>query len=144
MEHRQTLWGALTCADQGLTDRDRRNQWVATGWSFAWMLTFLAATLLIEKELVSGNALWGVALVPTIVGVGAILVYRRFLVQADELQRKIQLGALASGFGVALVGSFGLELIEEAGGFGFALSAPMIPAILAYVIAILVSVRRFS
>ena len=47
-----------------------------------------------------------------------MLAYRRFLQNADELQRRIQLEALALGFGAALVGAAAYRLLERAGAIG--------------------------
>ena len=144
MERRQTLWGLLTCADDGLTEQDRRNQWVATAWVLAWGLAFAGASLLLGRELVVGPGRWAIAIVPTLIGLGAFLVYRRFLVQADELQQKIQLHGLAFGFGVGVIGSVGLELLEDASGMAFNTSTPMVLMVAAYAIAIFRGLRRYS
>ena len=47
-------------------------------------------------------------------GLGMILSYLRHLKDMDELQRKIQLDALAVSMGVALVGSFSYSLMVTA------------------------------
>ena len=44
-----------------------------------------------------------------------MLAFRRFLREADELQRRIQLEALALGFGAAVVGAAAYRLLERAG-----------------------------
>lgn len=48
------------------------------------------------------------------IGIGMILSYLRHLKSMDELQRKIQLDALAIAMGVALVGSFSYSLMVTA------------------------------
>jgi len=96
------------------TDKDRRNQRLVVAWSLAWASTFLAATYGIEADRIGSDAL---ALLATIgvavVGLGTLLVFRRFLRDADELMRKIQLDALAIAVGVGLVAGFSLSLIER-------------------------------
>ena len=74
MERRQTLWRMLACGGDGLTEQDRRNQWVATAWALGWGLAFLGATMLLEWEVVVGPGRWAVAIFPTLIGVGAFLV----------------------------------------------------------------------
>lgn len=46
---------------------------------------------------------------------GWLVSFGRFLRQADELQRSIQLQALALGFGVGLFAGFGYRLLEGLG-----------------------------
>mgnify|MGYP001950570376 CR=1 FL=1 len=50
-------------------------------------------------------------LVTTALGVATVFVYVKFLHEAEELQRKIQLEALALGFGVGLVGTLCLPFL---------------------------------
>lgn len=143
MENQRSWWEWMTCSGQ-LTERDRRNQWVAVGWIFIWSLTFVVASFLLKKDLVSGPARWGVAIFPTLVGIGTIMVYRRFLVQADELQRKIQLDALAFGFGVGVIGSVGLKLLQRVSGYEFEITDPMLLMVVAYSLAAVTGARRYS
>ena len=93
---------------------------------------------------VVGPGRWAVAIFPTLIGVGAFLVYRRFLVEADELQQKIQLQGLAFGFGVGVIGSVALELVEDASGMAFNVSTPMVLMVAAYAIAVGLGLRRYS
>jgi hypothetical protein len=117
---------------------------VATGWIFIWSLAFVVASYLLKRDLVSGPARWGVAIFPTVLGIGSILVFQRFLSKADELQRKIQLEALAFGFGVGVIGSVGLELLQHAGSPVFDVSSPMLLMVAAYALAIYSGTRRYS
>ena len=45
------------------------------------------------------------------IGLGMIVTFMRYLREVDELQRKIQLDALALSMGVGLVGSFTYSLL---------------------------------
>ena len=54
-------------------------------------------------------------MLPTLLGVGTVFAYRRFLREADELRRKIELDALAMSVGAGLVGGVALWLFERAG-----------------------------
>jgi len=132
----------MTCSGH-LTERDRRNQLVVTGWIFLWSVGFVVASYLLKRELVEGTLKWAVAILPTVIGLGTILVFRRFLAQADELQRKIQLDALALGFGVGVIGSVGLELLQAAGAPAFDPSSVMVLMIVAYSVAAYAGMRRY-
>ena len=44
-----------------------------------------------------------------------ILAYKRFLKELDEMERKIQLDALALSIGVTLVAFGGVSILEKAG-----------------------------
>ena len=143
MENQRSLWERMTCSGQ-LTERDRKNQWVSTGWIFIWSVAFVVASLVLKRELIEGPARWAVAIFPTVLGMGTIMVFQRFLAQADELQRKIQLDALAFGFGVGVIGSVGLELLQRAGAPVFDPSSVMMLMIVAYVAVIFVGSRKYS
>ena len=57
-----------------------------------------------ERPLVApGMLTWLIAIVPVVCGVLVIRSYVRFVREADELQRSIQLNALAISFGITIV-----------------------------------------
>ena len=98
------------------TELDRRNQYRFTAWSFAWALTYVAAswTLKSDRELATPLT-WALVAVPTLLSIVAVFAYLRFLRMADELLRKIQLDGLATGFAAGLVYIIGYQLLEAVG-----------------------------
>ena len=112
-ENKRPLLARL-CGD--MTESDRRNLNRANIWLAFWLVCFAASTFLIKGEVAAtGIAGWIVAAIPLVVGLGAMLAYGRYLRHADELQRRIQLQALALGFGVAFFFGFGYRLLEKVG-----------------------------
>lgn len=83
----------------GVSPNDRRNQrWIL--WStLSWAVAYVAANQMLKRELIAGPVAWILAAVPVLLGIVVLIVYGRFLGQTDELQRLIQLEALALGFG---------------------------------------------
>jgi hypothetical protein len=98
------------------TERDRRNQRRIIGWSFAWTLCWVAGALAIDNGwLAAGAAGVAAAVLSALLGVAMLLAYWRFLREADELRRKIEVEALALAFGVGLVGGIAYWLLGESG-----------------------------
>lgn len=66
-----------------------------------WALSLTGGTYLIKSDLLptGGPISWAVAALPSVVAVFVLIEYVRFLREADELHRLIQLDALAFGFG---------------------------------------------
>jgi hypothetical protein len=65
-----------------------------------WAICFAGARWLTrDDEVLSGAVRWMVATVPAIAGVLLLVAYTRYLREIDELQRTIQLQAMAFGFG---------------------------------------------
>ncbi len=84
-------------------------------WTFAWSMTMVLADKAILYEWHSSALISAIAIVlNAVIGIGMILSYLRHLKYMDELQRKIQLDALAISMGVALVGSFSYSLMVTA------------------------------
>ena len=84
-------------------------------WSVAWSMTMVLADKAILYEWHSSALISAIAIVLNAgIGIGMILSYLRHLKSMDELQRKIQLDALAIAMGVALVGSFSYSLMVTA------------------------------
>ena len=99
----------------GYTPRDARNGWIFSAWSLAVGITYVVATYVLAKTTLPrpiGIALIALALV--CLG-GAVLAFIRFLREADELLRKIQLEALGVAFGAGAVFTLGYRLCERIG-----------------------------
>lgn len=105
--------GLLECG--GTTPRQRRNTALLLGAFLLWAIGFLGATWAITEGTVSGVPSLAVAAVPVILGVLVLFGYRRFLRESDELQRQIQLEALALGLGVGWVAISSYPLFERLG-----------------------------
>ncbi len=136
------MWGILTCGP--LTAEDRRNQWVATGWLLVWQAMFVATVLLADRGTIGGLSLWAAVAATTAVGVATVLVYRRFILHADELMRKIQLDALAIGFGVGMVVAVTLEMVGSVAHLDLTPIHPMLGMVVSYAIAATVAQRRYA
>ncbi len=96
--------------------RDLRNSLRMAAWTLAWGASWAAVARGIKDEwLPTGAPTVAATLVSLGIGLGMILAYRRFLRDADELQRKIQLDALAISLGISVVGSAAYSLLESAG-----------------------------
>ncbi len=111
---RRTWWIWGTCVD--MPERDVRNLRRFTGWALVWAIAFVVATWLLTSGAIASGALsFLVAAIPTCLGLVVVWAYVRYLREADELQRKIHLEALALGFGAGAVFMMGYRLFERAG-----------------------------
>lgn len=106
--------------------RDRANQRrllalivASTTW---WLFAFAATE---SGKIASLGPALGVAGVQAGLGLGLALAYRRFLLETDELRRKIELEGLALGAGIAVAGGFtamllvSADVVSAAAGFAF-------------------------
>ena len=100
----------------GTTPRDRRNEMKLAGISLLWALCFVGGKFLITSDLLpAGPISWLIAALPSVAAVFLLVAYGRFLRQTDELQRLIQLQALALGFGGGFFAICGYSLFQELG-----------------------------
>lgn len=110
--NRDSIW--LRCTDA--TPRDRRHQVRILWMSLAWAVCLVGVALLIKSDLLpAGPIRWLVAALPSVAGLFVLIAYGRYLRQADELERIIQLQALAVGFGGTLLVLVGYGLFERLG-----------------------------
>lgn len=87
-----------------------------TAWSFVWAVSFLGVTWLLRGDNPpTGAAGWALALVPTVIGAVAVFSFLKFLRQADELMRRIQIEALGIAFGASLLMVFATQNLEQIG-----------------------------
>jgi hypothetical protein len=120
---------------------DRR----VTLWAFVWALSYVAATLGIKKEWWPHGATVALVVASALLGFATVLAYRRFLHEADELRRKIELEALAIAFGVGAAGGLTYWLLVASGtvpaaGFVFVLVA----MIVTHPVGVAIGCRRYS
>ena len=83
-------------------------------WGVAWVLATAGAAF-------GPRFLWDFNTLPTMLGVlihigigfGMIRMFRQYLLRLDELQRKIQLDAMALSLGVGVVFGVSYEMLED-------------------------------
>lgn len=106
------LW--LTCGAN--TARDLRNQKRFLWITLAWAVAFVTVSYVIKHGMVGpGPVGWLLALLPSVAILFVFQAFVRFVTEADELQRQIQLRGLALGFGAGWLAICGYPLLEELG-----------------------------
>ena len=124
--------------------RERRQDFRLVGACLAWGVCFVGARWLIRYGTLPGGAIrWLVAALPTVTGVALLAAYARYLREIDELQRAIQLRAMAFGFGGGFLAICGYVTFQPLG-------APQVDPVsllavmpMLYAIAVLVGTGRY-
>ena len=123
---RATWWEAALMI-RGQTAADHRNIRLIWIWSLVWMVGFAAAVIpLTSFPQLRGPFAWLLAMIPIALGVPLIGALLRFLREADEFMRKVQLEGIALGFGAGSVFCVGYHTLEMVG-------APHLPMVFAVV-----------
>ena len=97
-----------------ITAQTKKNTLRLGCWTGAWVLATAGAAF-------GPRFLWDFNTLPTILGVlihigigfGMIRVFKQYLLGLDELQRKIQLDAMALSLGIGLVLGCSYEMLED-------------------------------
>ena len=128
------------------TETDRKNQRHIVAWSVVWILPFLATNFAIESSWIESDTLALAATIGvTALGLGVLFAYRKFLSNADELMRKVQLDALALTVGVGVVAGFSYTLLESASIVGNAEAMNLVMVmVVTYITGVVVGLRRFA
>ena len=85
-----------------------------------WVLAWVGTMILVDKAVLYGwytsayISVMGIV-INAVLGLGVIKTYLGYLRKMDEMQRKIQLDALAFSMGVGFVGSFSYSLLVTTG-----------------------------
>jgi hypothetical protein len=125
--------------------RDRRNLRRFAFWASLWALSFLTSTLGIKRAWWPSAGMFGAVAVTALLGLVAVLLYRRFLLETDELRRKIEVEALALAFGVGLFGGLaGWLLVVGDAVRGTDLIFVFLAMFLTHGASVLVGRRRYS
>jgi hypothetical protein len=130
-----------------ITAQTKKNTLRLFFWTGAWVLATAGAAF-------GPRFLWDFNTLPTILGVlihigigfGMIRIFRQYLLGLDELQRKIQLDAMALTLGVGMVIGVSYELLEDIKLITFEpeISHLIILMSLTFCIGIIVGNRRYQ
>lgn len=131
-----------TC--RNATPKDRRNARRALWWLLAWAVSFVAVSFGLKEAWMSGSvARYAAVSLSIVIGLVAVLAYVRLVREADELQRKIQLEAMALGFGGAFLGNFALALLQHAG-LSVDPGDQFLVAVVFYMIGVILGASRYA
>ncbi len=86
---------------------------------------------------------WLLAVTCAAIGIGGLLAYRRYLIEADELARRIQLEGLAFGFGVGLLIALSYELFDLAGAPSMSAATVGTVLIVSYIVGVIGATLRY-
>lgn len=95
--------------------RDQANIRRFLAWCVTWAIVFTGVDWSLENLDVAPSAASVIALIPTLILCGALWAYLRYLREADELIRRIQLEGVALGFGVGIIFLMARISLEDAG-----------------------------
>lgn len=140
-QKKEPFW--IRCGDT--TPRDRRNVTRLAWTMVVWAVTTLGIARVIEHQLITeGPMLWLLAILPTIAGIFLVLAYARYLREADEMQRAIQLNAFAMAFGGAWLMVSSYKIFEKMGAPEADKSDVVFVMAICYALGCLVGWRRYQ
>jgi hypothetical protein len=116
---------------EGMCERDRLNVNKFKIWAGAFAVTFIVAIIVLGPSpggfRETSLWMWALVFTPFILGIVMVQAYVKFLLEADELIKKIHLEALAIGCGTGIIIGTGFALFsqllgswEDAGAFTWA------------------------
>jgi len=116
-------------------------------WTLIWVLATALATF--GPEYIWENSLFTYAGVGLFLITGAAMIWanRKYLMDQDELQRRMHLEAMSITLGVAVVLGLGLSILDQQDLlFGFDLDFAFITIIISvsYMLSLLINLRRFK
>ena len=130
-----------------ITAQTKKNTLRLGCWTGAWVLATAGAAF-------GPRFLWDFSTLPTMlgalihigIGFGMIRMFRQYLLRLDELQRKIQLDAMALSLGVGVVFGVSYELLEDIKLITFEpeISHLILLMCLTYCIGIILGNRRYQ
>ncbi len=131
-------------ASDAVPPADRRNGRRVMLASLLWATVLVGSTRLLEPGSgPAGFAAWVIAGVCAALGLVALAMFRRFLLDADELTRRIQLEGLAFGFGAGLLFSLTYGLFNDAGAPDVSMTDAGAVLIVGYMAGVLRATRQY-
>jgi hypothetical protein len=122
----KTTWWQAALMIRGQTETDQRNLRLVWIWTIVWAAGFSAVVVALRNAQLQGAFAWVLAMVPFVLGMPTVRAYLRFLREADEFMRKVQLEGIAIGYGAGAILCLGYVVLERLG-------APELPMIAALV-----------
>jgi hypothetical protein len=120
-------WWEAALMIRGQTEADQRNLRLIWIWTAVWGISFSAAMIALKSNpQLQGPFAWLLAVIPIVLGVPTVRTYLRFLREADEFMRKVQLEGIAIGYAVGSLACIGYHTLEHVG-------APELPMIVALI-----------
>jgi drug/metabolite transporter (DMT)-like permease len=124
--------------------RERNIELRLAGACLVWGLCFTGANFLLKRgDVPEGTTRWIVAGLPSFMGIVLLAAYTRYLRDIDELQRAIQLQALALGFGGGFLAICGYMTFVRMGAPAIDLSVALSTMPVFYAIAVLFGSGRY-
>ncbi len=137
-------WWQAALMIRGQTEADQRNLRLIWIWTCAWSGSFAAAlTMLRFNPQLPAAAAWLLAAIPLVLGVPTVRVYLRFLREADEFMRKVQLEGIAIGYAVGSLACIVYFLLERIGAPALPMVVALVPFSLGWAVGSFVVARRY-
>ncbi|RYV01176.1 hypothetical protein SOPP22_16610 [Shewanella sp. OPT22] len=135
---------AIFCA--GLPKRDIQNANRVNLWGLMWAITLCATIFMIEYKWFNHLPYVIIALaINAGTGIAMVLAYKRLLAHLDEMERKIQLDALALSVGITIILYAGGSILEKAEIISHLSPSTLIVSIsLSYVVGLISGRVRYS
>jgi len=142
-----------------ITAQTKKNTLRLFFWSVAWVLAtagwaVISTSAFFEQIAFGSKNLWNFKTLLIIIsvlvhiglGLGMIRAFKQYLLELDELQRKIQLDAMALSLGIGLVLGSSYELLGDIKLIPFQLEIPhlIILMCLTYCVGIILGNRRYQ
>lgn len=137
-------WWQAALMIRGQTEADQRNIGIFTAWCFVWAVVFCAVTFALKSfpEL-QGPLAWMLAMIPIVVGAATVRALLRFLREADEFTRKVQLEGIALGFGAGHLFCVGYFFLERFGAPEISIIFGIVPLAVGWAIGSLLVASRY-
>ncbi|MEM1202247.1 MAG: hypothetical protein AAGN66_03355 [Acidobacteriota bacterium] len=96
--------------------KDHRNMMRLLAALATWAVCFVGSSQLLKRGLIEPSPLgWLVGLTPSVAALVALFAFARYVREADELQRLIQLQAMAVSLGGTFFAIAGYQVLEKLG-----------------------------
>jgi hypothetical protein len=137
-------WWQAALLLRGQTETDDRNIRIFTLWCFACALGFVAIALVRGLHpALQGPLLWLLPIIPIALGLAMLRSFLRFLREADEFARKVQLEGIALGFGAGQLFCLGYFFFKQLGAPELPMVFAMVPMTLGWAVGSLLVAARY-
>jgi hypothetical protein len=129
---------------RGQTAADDRNLKVFNRWCFLWAAGFVLVVLLGKSfKDALGPLSWGLALVPLVMGFPVMRAFLRYLREADEFTRMVQLEGIAMGYGAGFLFGMGYYTLQQFGAPPLPIIGAVVPMALGWALGSLLVASRY-